>query len=60
MLMDNFDFFELEDIRLAQQEASLPRCDRCGEPMDEYYEIQYKLQTWMFCPNCVEHRYVEG
>ena len=56
---DNFDFAEWEDERRSAYEARLPKCDCCGDPMEEWYEVSYKLQTWYFCKNCVTEGYYE-
>ena len=58
-MKDNFDFFELYDRMQAEKESRLPKCDSCGEPMEEWYEVKYKLQTWFFCKDCVTEGYWE-
>ena len=58
-LRDNLDYFELEDIRQAMWEASLPVCDCCGEHIAEYYEVHYHGAMYVFCKECCQERYVE-
>ena len=40
-------------------EKDLPVCDGCGQPMFEWYEVSYQLQTWRFCPDCVEKKEIQ-
>lgn len=58
-LRDNFDFYDAHDRECAKYEDRLPRCDGCGEAMEEWYEVSYKLQTWRFCDACVERKEYE-
>lgn len=59
MLMDNFDWFDIYDAQQAAYESRLPVCDRCGEHMDEWYELYFKGALWMFCKSCVTEKYWE-
>ena len=59
MLRDNFDFYDAHEKEMVRWEKKLPVCDCCGERMSEWYEVTYKLQTWMFCKSCVKERYWE-
>ena len=56
---DNFDFFEWEDQRRAAYEARLPKCDCCGDPMDEWYRIPQKFGDLLVCNNCITKEYWE-
>ena len=59
-MMDNLDLYEFHEREQARRESKLPVCDCCGERMYEWYEVSYQLQTWRFCPDCVEHKYADG
>lgn len=50
---DNYDYFELEDMRQAQREARLPHCDICDEPMTEWVEIPQKFGNLNVCEHCI-------
>lgn len=59
-MKDNFDFFEAEDIRIAMKEATLPKCDCCGAPMEEWYRIPQRDGDLLVCTDCaVKEEYEE-
>ena len=58
MMGDNFDLYDAYEKEQARREKDLPVCDGCGQPMFEWYEVSYQLQTWRFCPDCVEKKEV--
>lgn len=58
-MIDNFRLYDFEEKRLAKLEQKLPVCDCCGERMEEWYEVSFKLQTWRFCEDCIEFKEYE-
>lgn len=52
---DNYDLWEAHDAEQARQEAKLPVCVDCGDPVqdDHYYEINDEV----ICPDCMESNY---
>ena len=47
--------FDRYDTYLAQQEAKLPSCDKCGKPIndDMYFEIGCEI----LCESCMHDEY---
>lgn len=47
--------FDRYDMAMAQKEAMLPKCEKCGEPIhdDVYYEINGEI----LCESCVQYEY---
>jgi len=42
--------------RQEEYEAKLPRCDKCGEPMDEYYDIEGEQYCYECAMDWLEHQ----
>ena len=47
--------FDRYDMAMAQREARLPVCDRCGKPIndDRYFDIEGEI----LCENCMIDTY---
>ncbi len=54
MISDPLDAFAEWDFAQAQEEAGLPHCDICGEPMDTEY---FKIDGRIMCLECVRWKY---
>lgn len=54
MIPDYNDLFDAYDRKQAREEARLPHCDCCGEPIwEKYYEINGEI----YCEECLEKNF---
>lgn len=56
---DNFTLYDLEEARLAREEAKRPHCDMCGGAIWEDYG--YRIDDMLICESCIENakEYIE-
>lgn len=54
---DNYDAFRAWDAARAAEEARLPKCSDCGEPIDE---MMYRINGEVLCESCLNFRYGES
>lgn len=50
--------FDRYDALMAAREAKLPRCDRCGEPIND--DIYYEIGDEILCENCMHDEYARS
>ena len=50
--------FDRYDAMMADREAKLPQCEKCGEPIndDEYFEINSEI----LCEKCMRNEYARS
>ena len=50
-MMDNYDMWEAHDAEQERQLDNLPKCECCGEPIqDEYF---YEINDEVLCVHCL-------
>lgn len=59
-LPDHYDTYRQHEIAQSKWLASLPVCDRCGEPIQDEYCWEVEPDEWV-CESCkdewlIEHR----
>lgn len=52
MCHDNYDAFRRHDAEQEKALKGLPRCEECGEPIQE--EECYKIGDMLFCEECID------
>lgn len=52
MIPDNLDRFERHDAEQERQLQKLPKCDWCGEPIQEEYF--FLVHNEFICPECMD------
>lgn len=57
MLKDPMDDFNDNDYREMKWLESLPKCDSCGEPIQDnpYHEIPFGGMQFKICGDCLTH-----
>lgn len=55
MIPDNLDRWERHDAEQERELQKLPKCDKCGAPLqDEYY---YEIEGECICEKCLNKHY---
>lgn len=49
---DNFDLYDAHERAQAREEANLPHCDRCGEPI--YEDYAFRIDGELICERCID------
>lgn len=49
---DNYDMWEQHDREQERRLAMLPKCEKCGEPIQE--EHCYMIDNELMCEECME------
>lgn len=57
MLKDYNDFAADEDYRRAELEEKAPKCELCGEPLDDFC---YNVEGVRMCYDCLCNEYREA
>lgn len=47
--------FDRYDAMTAQKEAQLPKCEKCGEPIND--DIYFEIDGEILCEECMHDRY---
>lgn len=47
--------FDRDDAYQAQQEAKLPKCEKCGKPIND--DVYYEIEGETLCENCMRDAY---
>ena len=57
---DPLDYFNKRDYELSKWEESLPKCDSCGQPIQDnpYHEIPFCGMLFKICDECL-HSYLK-
>lgn len=50
--------FDRYDAMMADREAKLPQCDRCGEPIDD--DVYYEIDNEILCEKCMHDMYARS
>ena len=54
-MIDNYDLWGNHDRERERELQKLPKCDECGEPIqDDHY---YQIGNQKICPGCLENYY---
>ena len=54
-MIDNYDLWEAQDIKKEQWRARLPKCEYCGEHIqDEHF---YEIDGEILCQECLDEQY---
>ena len=51
------DFYRY-DALMADREAKLPYCEKCGEPIDD--DIYFEIDNEILCEKCMHDRYARS
>jgi formylmethanofuran dehydrogenase subunit E len=51
------DFYRY-DALMADREAKLPHCEKCGEPIDD--DIYFEIDNEILCEKCMHDRYARS
>lgn len=50
--------FDRYDRAMAQREAKLPKCEKCGKPInDDFY---YEIDAEILCEKCMQDEYARS
>ena len=50
---DNYDIYEAHEAERERRLEELPKCDICGEPIQEEY--YYLIKGDKICPDCLDN-----
>lgn len=51
------DFYRY-DALMADREAKLPHCEKCGEPIDD--DVYFEIDNEILCEKCMHDRYARS
>lgn len=51
------DFYRY-DALMADREAKLPYCEKCGEPIDD--DVYFEIDNEILCEKCMHDRYARS
>ena len=54
-MMDNHDLFVQHDAEQSAWEERLPKCDFCGEPIQDEY--LYDIDGEIYCEECMKEHF---
>lgn len=55
MIPDNYDLWARHDAEQEAELQKLPKCDKCGQPMQDEY--CYDIEGEHICENCLKKHY---
>jgi formylmethanofuran dehydrogenase subunit E len=50
--------FDRYDMEMAQREAKLPKCDKCGKPIND--DFFYEIEGEILCEKCMHDTYARS
>ena len=50
--------FDRYDMAMAQREARLPKCEKCGKPIDD--DFFYEIDGEILCEKCMHDEYARS
>lgn len=53
-MIDNYEIWAAHDAEMERRQELLPRCERCGEPLDTYL---FEIDDEVLCEDCVAAKF---
>lgn len=50
--------FDRYDALMADKEAKLPQCEKCGEPIDD--DVYFEIDNEILCEKCMHEMYARS